>query len=234
MSRGGVLVGLAVLFSTVSGAPHPLLGQMEAREVTSLRFQGNQQFSDEALASAIITRDTECRSFLFTPFCLAGAGFSLEPHFLNERELRRDHARVRLFYYLRGYRDTEVDTLVARPGSDEARITFTVQEGRPIQVTEVEFTGAEELPDTSALEDLPIQVGEPLSLIALDATRDTVEARLRNQGFAHADVLRNYFIPRETPYEAQVSFQVYPGPLTRLGPITVDLTSTDGEEPSVD
>ena len=195
----------------------PLSGQIGLQEVTSLRFQGNSQFPDEALANAIITRETECRSFLFQliPFCLAGADFSLDPYFLTEREFRRDHARVRLFYYQRGFRETVVDTVLNRPNEDEVRITFQIQEGEPIRVVEVNFRGAEELSDSSILEDLPIRVDEPLSLVALDATRDTLETRFRNRGFAHVDVLRNYFIPRETPHEAQVTFDLYPGPLTR-------------------
>ncbi len=215
-----VWVGLVSLCLMVQ---EPLSGQVGLQEVTSLRFRGNHQFPNEALANAIITRETECRSFLFqvVPFCLAGADFSLDPYFFNEREFRRDQARVRLFYYLRGFRETVVDTVLIRPTEDEVQITFEIQEGEPIQVVEVNFLGLEELSDSSVLEDLPIRVGEPLSLVALDATRDTLETRLRNRGFAHVDVLRNYFIPRETPHEAQVTFDVYPGPLARFGQLTV-------------
>ncbi len=227
------LMGVVGLSLMVQG---PLSAQIGLQEVTGLRFRGNSEFSDEVLGTAINTRQTECRSLLFKliPFCLAGADFSLDPYFLNERELRLDHARVQLFYYLRGFRETAVDTVVTRPTAEEVQITFLIEEGDPIQVVELGFQGLEELADSSVLEDLPIRVGEPLSLLALDATRDTLEARFRNQGFAHADVLRNYFIPRETPYEARVSFDLYPGPLTRFGPLTLDISSVQGREASVD
>jgi len=213
-----------------------LSGQIGLQEVTSLRFQGNSQFPDEVLANAIITRETECRSFLFQliPFCLAGADFSLDPYFLSEREFRRDHARIRLFYYQRGFRETVVDTVLNRPNQDEVRITFQIQEGEPIRVVEVDFPGAEEFSDSSVLEDLPIRVGEPLSLVALDATRDTLETRFRNRGFPHVDVLLGYSLPRETPYEAQVTFELYPGPLTRFGPLTVEISATQGREPTME
>jgi len=226
-----LLMGVLGLSLMVQG---PLSAQIGLQEVTGLRFQGNSQFSDEALANAINTRQTECRSVLFKPFCLAGTDFSLDPYYLNEREFRRDHARVRLFYYLRGFRETVVDTVLTRPSEDEVQITFQVLEGEPILVTEVNFQGVEELPDSSVLENLPIRVGEPLSLVALDATRDTLETRLRNRGFARVDVLRNYFIPRETPHEAQVTFDLYAGPLTRFGPLTVDLSAAQGGEATVD
>jgi len=76
-------------------AQKPLSGQIGLQEVTSLRFEGNREFPDEVLRNSIITRETECRSFIFKviPFCLAGAEFSLDPYYLNDREFRRDHAR---------------------------------------------------------------------------------------------------------------------------------------------
>ena len=236
MRRRSSLLMLVGALSLSLMVQEPLSGQVGLREVTSLRFQGNRQVPDEVLANAIITRETECRSFLFQliPFCLAGADFSLDPYFLSEREFRRDAARVRLFYYQRGFRETVVDTLLTRPNEDEVRITFQIQEGEPIRVVEVNFRGAEELSDSSVLEDLPIRVGEPLSLIALDATRDSLETRFRNRGFPHVDVLRAYFIPSETPYEAQVWFDLFPGPLTRFGPLTVGISATQGREPTME
>jgi outer membrane protein insertion porin family/translocation and assembly module TamA len=71
-------------------------------------------------------------------------------------------------------------------------------------------------------------------MVALDATRDTLEARLRNRGFAHAEVMRNYSISSAAPYEAQVTFGVYPGVLTRFGQLTVVVRGTDGREPTMD
>jgi len=215
-------------------APGPLSGQMGLREVTSLRFEGNHQFSDRALASSIITRETDCRSFIFYPFCLAGAGFALDPYLFSEREFRRDNARVRLFYWMRGFREAVVDTVVTRSGDDQVQILFKVQEGEPIRAERVAFEVDGELPDSAVLEDLPMKEGEPLSLVALDATRDTVETRLKNQGFAHAEVLLRYGIDSETPHSADVTFEVYPGPLTRYGPLNIHVWRTDGRQPTVD
>ncbi len=221
-----LLAGLAPL---ILWGPEPLSAQVGLQEVTRLRFEGNRSFPDRALANAIVTRKTECRSPVLAPFCWAGAAFSLDPSYFNERELRRDLARVQVFYHQRGYRAVVVDTVVRRPSPGEVRLTFRIQEGEPIRVTEVRFEGEENLADPSVLVGLPMRPGDPLSLTALDATRDTLETRLRNRGFARAEVLRNYFIPRETPYEAQVTFDLYPGPLTRFGPVTVEGNTTVGE-----
>jgi outer membrane protein assembly complex protein YaeT len=214
-----LLVGLAPL---ALWGHRPLSAQIGLQEVTRLSFEGNRRFSDRVLANAIITRETECRSPILMPFCWAGARFSLDPSYFNERDFLRDAARVQVFYFQRGYRGAVVDTVVHRPSREEVRVSFRIQEGEPVRVTEVRFEGTEDLPDPSIAEGLPMRPGDPLSLIALDATRDTLELRLRNGGFAHAEVLRNYFIPRETPLEAEVTFDLYPGLLTRFGPLTVE------------
>lgn len=222
MTRAAGVLLLVVLVSPTLWAPGPLSAQGPLQEVTRLRFEGNRQFPDKVLANAIINRKTECRSPVLVPFCWAGAGFSLDPSYFNEREFRRDAARIQVFYYQRGYRGAVVDTVAQRPSRDEIRLTFRIEEGEPIRVVEVRFEGAEELPDPSLLSDLPMRPGDPLSLMALDATRDTLEIRLRNQGFARGEVMRNYLIPRETPLEAQVTFDLYPGPPSRFGPLAVE------------
>ncbi len=212
----------------------PASAQVSAPEVSHLRFEGNQTYSDEALANAILTRETECRSFIVFPFCLAGSDFSLDPHILNEREFKRDFDRVRLFYYLRGFRETVVDTVVDRSMEGEVRIDFQVQEGEPILVDEVSFPGLEEFSDSSVVSGIPLQVGQPLSLIGLESSRDSILARLRNRGYARAEVLLGYDKPSETPYSAQVSLEVYPGALTRFGPVTVEITGTKGRVPTME
>jgi outer membrane protein insertion porin family/translocation and assembly module TamA len=201
--------------------PEPLLGQGMLEEVTRVKFQGNRIFPDEVLVNAIITRQTECRSFILLPFCWAGADFSKDPYFLQPREFRRDQARLRLFYYQRGYREASVDTLLNRALDGEVEITFQIQEGSPVRVVEVGFTGLEEIPDSAVLEDLPIRMGDPLNALMLEASRDSLTTRLRDRGFAHAEVLLNYSIPREFPLEARVTFDLFPGPAARVGPISV-------------
>ncbi len=202
---------------------------MAAREVTEIAFEGNEHFSDGALGNAIVSRETECRSPILFPFCLAGFDFALNSSHLVEREFRRDLARVKLFYYRMGYREAVVDTVLERPSDDEVKITFEIQEGRPVRITELGFTGLDRLPDSSVLQGLPLEVEDPLSLVRWEATEDTLVNRLKNLGYAHAEVFKGYTIPRETPYEARATFELYPGPLAYVGPLTITGHSTVDE-----
>lgn len=220
MLRHRVFLLLAVL-TTLSAGAQEVRAQGQNHEVVELRFVGNQRFPDEVLENSIITRQTSCRSWIVEPFCLFGAEFSVDRYTLNPREFNRDQARLRLFYYQRGYRQTVVEPELEELGSGAVAITFRIQEGDPVRVSGVGFQGMEDVPDSSLVEDLPIGVGDPLNALILEATRDTLASRLQEWGYAHADVLLNYTIPAETPLEAGVVFDLFPGPVTRIGPISV-------------
>ncbi len=235
MGKGKVPRALLATSALVALGYLPLSGQSTDLEVTRLRFVGNREFSGRALARAIITRETECRSVLFQviPFCMFGADFSLNPNYLNERILREDYARVYAFYFRRGYRDVQVDTLFSRPSEGEVEITFQIQEGEPIRISGLEFRGLERLPDSSVIDDVPVRVGDPLSLPALIAARDSVENRLRNMGFCDPFVSQNSDIPPGS-HEGPVFFDIDPGPLCRFGALEVEFVETRGAEPSLD
>lgn len=198
-----------------------LSAQGTLEEVTAVRFRGNHEFPDQVLADAIMTRETECRSTVLSLFCLLGADFSQDRHYFHDREFQRDQVRIRLFYYQRGYRETTVDTVVSRPSEGKVEVTFEIQEGPPVRVREVDFTGVEEIQDSTLFLDLPIREGDPLNALVMEASRDSLTSRLQDLGYAHAEVLLNYSLPRETPLEAGITFDLYLGPEARLGPITV-------------
>ena len=213
---------LVLLLFVLLALPPVVGAQANQPQVTVVRFLGNQSFSDQALASAIVTRETECRSTILQPFCLFGADWAQEPFYLQARSLARDLARIRLFYYERGYRQATVDTTVVRPTPEEVRIRFLIEEGRPVIVDSLRFEGLAGVPDSAQItDDVPLEAGDPLSGPLMDATRDSIRSRLQNRGYAHADVLRNYFIGAEDPYSARVSYDVYTGPLSYVGPMTV-------------
>ncbi len=214
------LLGMGVTFVL---APSPVEGQTPTRpEITSVSFEGNETFPDRMLRNAIITRESSCRSFVIQPFCWAGAEFSMDRSYLNPRTFRDDYARVQLFYYIRGFREAQVDTAMGRTEESTVDITYHIQEGRPIRITRLDVTGVD--PDQvgdDLAAGLPIQVNEPLDLNRLDFARDTLTQRMQNRGYAHADILRNIDIDLAN-YEAQVEFDVYSGPFTRFGEITVE------------
>ena len=191
-------------------------------EVLDLRFEGNFTFSDNAIGAAIITRETECRSVVLQiiPFCPLGADFAWDRRYLSPRIFAEDYVRVHLFYRQRGYREVQVDTVLTRPTESTVEVAFRVTEGEPHRIVSLVVLGVEQITDPNIVAQLPIGEGDPLDLTVLNIARDSLAIRLQNQGYPHAEVLQNIFIPSGT-HDAEVEFNVYTGPVARFGAIDV-------------
>jgi len=215
-----LLAAAALATAALAAVPAaPLAAQtLDAPEVVEVRFEGANRIAQERLRSAIRTRETRCGRTLLAPLCWMGVG--VERFLLDEELVRADELRLRLFYFERGYRDATVESSVdvARDG---ATVVFTVEEGRPVRVRAIEFGGeAGRVP--AAMEDpLPLRTGGPLDLALLQATRDTIQSRLRNNGYASGQALAAYLIPTDSPRIARVSFDVFPGESAVFGEIEV-------------
>ena len=201
--------------------PSPVLSQVGRTEVSEVTFQGNQSFPDDSLSRAIVTRETECRSVVFTPFCWAGADFAVQRFYLPERDVPLDRLRLEAWYYQRGFREISVDTLTSLGEEGRATVSFIIDEGEPVIATRIDFEGGEGINEDGLLEGLPLQPGERLSILALDATRDTLERRLANRGYGRVNVLRRHLIPAVEPHTAVVTFDIDTGSRVRYGPIMV-------------
>lgn len=185
-------------------------------DVVQLLFEGNRAFTRAELLPAIETQAPNCR-LLF----LCWVGWGVEPSPLDPQALEADAFRLKVYYYERGFREAQIQTDTATVGPGEVRVVFRIDEGRPVRVSAVEISG---LPADVPEGRLPLRMNQPFDVVAYEATRDTLQARLWNNGFARAQVLLGYTIQRETPYEAAVRYDVYPGGATWFGEIDVEGT----------
>ena len=216
-----IAVGVALIATGSSDAA----GQTFADpEVAGITFAGNQTFPDGDLERAILTAATHCRTFLFVfplPLCpLTDWGVAHIREYLDAGELPLDVLRLRLYYRQRGFRAATVDTTVVRQ-DHRVRIQFDVVEGEPTRIRTLEVVGGEDLLDSAVVgEDLALTVGDRLDLVALGEGERRLAERLRKEGYVHAQVLREYFVPRET-LEADVSLRVEPGPRVKVGEVRI-------------
>ncbi|MEJ2540770.1 MAG: BamA/TamA family outer membrane protein [Gemmatimonadota bacterium] len=211
------LLGLALVLA-ISGTS-PAAAQTSRPEIVDIRFEGNQVYGDGALEAAIVNRETSCRNAFLLPLCLFGIEAAVDRGYLDPDELPRDALRLQAYYWLRGYRDARVE--VERDDSgDGVALTFRIVEGEPVLVEELTIEGTEDVAAEGLLDDLPLSVGEPMSSLRIEAVRDTLVSRLREVGYAHADVFSGFLIPADSR-AATVDFTVDPGPVARFGPIQV-------------
>jgi outer membrane protein assembly factor BamA len=206
-----------VLLLTASPSHAHAQSVRDTVEVLSVDIAGTQRLPAALVRSIIATQPTGCISAALQPLCWLGA--SLDRHYLDARTLTADLLRVRLFYHQRGFREARVELDTTRSGGG-IHILFRIAEGEPVVVGSVQIEGAAEI-GGGLTRNLPMRAGRPLSMIAFEATRDTLIARLANRGYAAADVLANYEIPASDSRRAEVEYQLMPGPLTRFGEITI-------------
>lgn len=191
-------------------------------EVVDLRFQGNHAFSRSELSPAIVTRGSACRLLV-----LCWIGLGVETAELDPGALEADVFRLRVYYYERGFREARINADTTEVEAGKVRVTFEIQEGQPVRVERVEVDG---LPGELSGRSLPLRSGAPFDVVAYEATRDTLQARMRNRGYAAGQVLLGYTIRREAPYKAVVRYDVFPGTLARFGAIEVQGTESASPE----
>jgi outer membrane protein insertion porin family len=199
-------------------AAAPLAAQQKPRVVRGLRFEGNHALDDYTLTIAIATSNSSYLARAW-PFRLLGLG---EKRPFDELEFRRDVVRLLLLYRQSGYMNAAIDTLVRRDSTGhDAYVTFRIAEGEPVRVKSIDLPGLDSLLNVRALRrDLPLQVGDPFNRFLFQASADTITSRLRNRGYAYADVLRNFDTDAAT-LSAQVTLEAVPGPRMRVGAVEI-------------
>jgi outer membrane protein assembly factor BamA len=206
-------LALSLALSAALGLAAP--GRAQAPEVVELRFDGARAFAHSELAAAIVTTATRCPNLLYELVCWAGVG--RESAYLEPRELESDVLRLRVYYHERGYRAATVraDTIHTGRG---VRVVFQIDEGQPVRVAELHVDGS---PDGLPSGPLPLRPGAPFDMVAYETGRDTLLARLRNNGFARAQVLLGYQIRHDRPLDALVRYELVPGVRARFGEVQV-------------
>ena len=216
-----VALGFLILPGAAAGQNEELIGRPE---VSDIRIVGNVTFPTDTLKRAIVNRETECRTILLklklVPFCAVGLGFAEDRHFLLVDEVPRDAIRLRLYYWQRGFREAAVETATTPSSENKVELTFTIEEGAPVLVDSIAVLGGQDIEDPSLLENLLLVKGDPLSRIAVEATRDSLESRLHDAGYAYALVLLRTDLPLGS-HSAHVTFDVDPGPRAHFGPIEI-------------
>ncbi|HEX9129319.1 MAG TPA: POTRA domain-containing protein, partial [Gemmatimonadaceae bacterium] len=142
------------------------------------------------LLQNIYTTSSHCNSFLLVPFCwISKVSYLYTRKYLDHKELERDVLRVRVFYWKRGYRETEVDTAVVPRGHNQVGVTFLIKEGPPTIVSDVSVIQPTPLLSQREInKHLVLGKNGPLNLIRLDSSRIFLQSTLFDKGYADAEV----------------------------------------------
>lgn len=129
-----------------------------------------------------------------------------------------------MLYQISGFLEATVDTVVQRT-ADDVYITFVIDEGDPVRVRRLAITGLDSVPRPERVRrDLPLDVGMPYNRYLLVATADTLQQRLRDQGFPTAAVLLGRREVNRELRTAELELVVDPGRPADIGSIDIEGT----------
>ncbi len=213
---GGFLVAVLGLGALVAEAG----GQNGDEEVATVDFLGNQAFTDVELRRAVFTQSSSCPFILSVTTCALGIDWGRDRSYFSSRILDDDVERLRWLYLAHGFRGVVIEPAMSRTDEGSVVIQFRIDEGEPYRIGSISLVGDTLPPALVEAAEFPIGVGDPLSFLLLQEASDTLTRRLRNAGFAHAEVFRGTFLPAGSDW-ASVSYRVDLGPVNTFGPIQV-------------
>ena len=222
-----------VLPVPVPPRPRRVLTPPPPPEVRRLTFEGVEHVDLAELEQSIATQATTCASVLLAPFCAISHSSTVQNRFyLDEIEFQRDVLRIRLFYWLRGYRDATVDTSVVKTGPRQVSVTFTIHENAPTVIRTLAITADSNIVAGRARRRVfdMLHENEPLDLVQLDSLRAELQRMAWNRGHGDA-VVDTAVVVDDSARTADVSVTLVPNHVTTIGRITV--TGTHLVSPNV-
>lgn len=148
-------------------------------EIGSIRFIGNDEFSDGRLREVIQTRETKWWRFFTTDDVY-------DPDRMNlDREL------LRRFYLSNGYADFKVNSGIAEltPDKKSFFITYAVEEGERYQFGDVEVEARlKDLKEEDLKTSLEVEKGDWYSAEEVEKTIDRLTEQVGTLGFAFVEI----------------------------------------------
>ncbi len=184
-------------------------------KVVALDIKGTDQVKPAAIREKIVTTRPAWWERL-NPF---GKRSYFDPN-----TWQADLKRIVRFYQAQGFYEARIDSAQQEPrGEDAIALEVTVHEGAPTKVSALNVTGLEEVSAehrARVLDELPLAEGNVFREDQWDTTKELVQGRLRELGYAEAEVGGEVRVDLATQ-GAQVDLRVQSGPRYRFGNIFV-------------
>jgi outer membrane protein assembly factor BamA len=196
---------------------------VEAPEIKRLDFNGVKSVDALDLERSIASVASACRNALYTPFCkfFDGERF-VKKAYLDRDEVARDMIRIRVYYWRRGFRAAEVDTVITKVGDHQVGLAFNVVEHDPTIVRKLEVDFDSVLLRESRVRKMTLlKAGDPLDLVKLDSMRISYANEMWSEGHSDAQVDTLITIGAGSRF-ADVRLTLIPNHATYVGDIIVN------------
>jgi outer membrane protein insertion porin family/translocation and assembly module TamA len=189
-------------------------------KVRHLSFNGVNAVDEGRLKAALATRQSS-----WIPWG--------KKAYFDRSRFDADLKRIQAFYADRGYPDAKVTGFDVKLNDKQTEVdlTVTIDEGDPITVESIDFTGFDAIP-ADHLEEMkkkvPLKVGEPRDRQLVVSTHEMAVNELRDHGYPYAKVSTNEDSSRD-PKKSALKFTAEPGIVAHFGPVEVVGNKSVGE-----
>jgi outer membrane protein insertion porin family/translocation and assembly module TamA len=200
----------------------PVMALHDSIEVASLEFAGASAVATDDLKRVVFTRTSSCRLVLIAPLCRIGRSqLFVDRRRTTPAALGEDITKLRVYYWQRGFRDAQVDTVLT-PAKRGTAVAFRIVEGEPTRVGTLDVSQrAPVLTPEELTGAVVLKPGAPLDLVALDSTLARLHNAVWNKGYG--DVRIDTTVPRpDASHIVPVKIDVDPRWITRVGRVEFD------------
>jgi len=204
------------------GATPPKVGLHDSIDVASLEFAGAEAVSPDDLKRIVFTRTSSCRLPFLVPLCkLTPTQLFRDRRRTTPAALGEDITKLRVYYWQRGFRDAQVDTVLV-PAKRGMAVAFRIVEGEPTRIGTLDVSQRAPVLTPKELEGaVVLKPGAPLDLVALDSTLARLRTAVWNKGYG--DVRIDTAVPRpDASHVVPVRIDVDPQWITRVGRVEFD------------
>lgn len=192
-------------------------------EVIDVDLNGVKAVKPLDLMASIATDESHCINMVLRPFCaISKAKYFYTKKYLNHDELKRDVLRVRVFYWKRGYRQTQVDTVVTDKGDNKVIVAFNIVEGPPTIVSALDVVQTQPvLSDAEIKKRVRLTPKTPLNLLRLDTSVVLLQQSLWDKGYSDA-VVDTSIVLDSLANSAAITVRIDPHYKATIGDIIIE------------
>ena len=224
LALGFVVAALFVATPTAASAQDIACDRGDV-EVLEVGFVGNHAFTDAQLANGLVTTPSSWVRRVFRKFGTKRC--------LDTLEVRRDPIRLLYLYSQSGFLGTRVATRIDTVRKAAVKVTFGIREGQPVILEQLTITGLDSVPRSDRIiSGLPIKVGGRFDKNAVEASRDTILRRLRDNGYPAADLFRSYESDSARRV-ASLKLDIATGPRAHIGAVKIVVTPRERDRQQI-
>jgi outer membrane protein assembly complex protein YaeT len=181
-------------------------------KVHSLKFQGVKAVDQGRLRDALATRQS------------SKIPWGKKAYFDRTR-FDTDLKRIQAFYADRGYPDARVTGFDVKLNDkqDEVDLTVTINEGDPVKIAAIDFTGFDVIPPdhfTDLKKRVPIKTGQPRDRQLVVTTHEMALNELKDHGYPYAKVNTDENDGADGK-AATITFTAEPGKIAHFGAVEI-------------